>query len=68
MTKRPGRPGAQNDRAEGCLAARAGLVLRPLTSTVADTAAWLAARDNGDAWKNVLSAEREREILADRNP
>jgi 2'-hydroxyisoflavone reductase len=44
-------------------AARAGLVPRPLTSTIADTAAWLATRDNADAWKNVLTAEREREIV-----
>lgn len=47
-------------------AARANLVPRPLTSTIADTAAWLATRDNGDAWKHVLSAEREREIVAQR--
>ncbi|HEY1329458.1 MAG TPA: NAD-dependent epimerase/dehydratase family protein [Casimicrobiaceae bacterium] len=44
-------------------AARAGLAPRPLTSTIADTAAWLAARANAGAWKNVLSAEREREIV-----
>jgi 2'-hydroxyisoflavone reductase len=45
-------------------AAATGLVPRPLTSTIADTAAWLAARDNTDAWKNVVGAEREREIVA----
>ena len=28
------------------------------------TAAWLAARDNGPAWKAVLTAAQERESLA----
>lgn len=45
-------------------AARAGLAPRPLTATIADTAAWLATRDNSGAWKNVLGAQREREIVA----
>jgi 2'-hydroxyisoflavone reductase len=45
-------------------AADAGLVPRPLTSTIDDTAAWLAARDNAGAWKHVLSAERERAVVA----
>jgi 2'-hydroxyisoflavone reductase len=45
-------------------AAASGLVPRPLTSTITDTAAWLATRDNSGAWKNVLGAEREREIVA----
>ena len=44
----------------------AGLVTRPLAATVADTAAWLARRDNADAWKHVLTAAKEREILAAR--
>ncbi len=43
-----------------------GLVTRPLAATVADTAAWLAQRDNADAWKHVLTAAKEREILAAR--
>ena len=41
-----------------------GLALRPLAETVDDTADWLRERDHSDAWRNVLSAEREREILA----
>ena len=44
-------------------AALAGLVPRPLTSTIADTAAWLATRDNAGAWKLVLGGAREREIV-----
>jgi len=42
----------------------AGLRIRPLADTIDATAAWLAARDNGGAWKAVLTAEAEREILA----
>ena len=42
----------------------AGLRTRPLAETIADTAAWLAQRDNAAAWKDVLSAGAEREILA----
>lgn len=45
-------------------AATAGLRVRPLAETIDATAAWLAARDNSGAWKAVLTAEREREILA----
>jgi 2'-hydroxyisoflavone reductase len=45
-------------------AARAGLTARPLAQTIDDTAAWVIARDNGGAWKNVLSADAERAILA----
>jgi len=41
-----------------------GLRTRPLADTIDATAAWLAARDNSGAWKAVLSAERERGILA----
>jgi len=44
-------------------ATRAGMVIRPLADTVVDTAAWLAARDNGGAWKHVLSADVERRLL-----
>jgi hypothetical protein len=42
----------------------AGMRVRPLADTIDATAAWLAARDNGPAWKAVLTAEAEREILA----
>ena len=45
-------------------AAAQGLVLRPLAETVADSAAWLRVRDHSNSWRNVLSAEKEREILA----
>jgi 2'-hydroxyisoflavone reductase len=42
----------------------AGLRIRPLADTIDATAAWLATRDNSGAWKAVLTAEAEREILA----
>lgn len=42
-----------------------GLAFRPLEQTIDDTAAWLRQRDNSAAWRNVLSAAKEREILAD---
>ena len=45
-------------------AAAAGLRVRPLAETIADTAAWLATRDNSGAWKAALTGESEREILA----
>jgi len=45
-------------------AAQAGLVPRPLTGTIDDSAAWLATRDNGGAWKVVMSGAKEREIVA----
>jgi 2'-hydroxyisoflavone reductase len=41
-----------------------GLRIRPLAHTVDDTAAWLDARNDASAWRNVLSADRERELLA----
>jgi len=44
-------------------AATAGLVTRPLTATIADTADWLARRDNAGAWKLVLGADKERAIV-----
>jgi nucleoside-diphosphate-sugar epimerase len=48
-----------------CARAReAGLALRPLRATIADTAAWLVTRDNVGAWQRVLSADAERELLA----
>jgi 2'-hydroxyisoflavone reductase len=43
-----------------------GLRFRPLEQTIADTAAWLGARDNAAAWKGVLSAAKERELQASR--
>ncbi len=46
----------------------AGLATRPLADTIAATAAWLAQRDNAGAWKHVLDAVREREILAAATP
>ena len=46
----------------------AGLSIRPLAETIDATAAWLAARDNSGAWKAVLTADAEREILAFANP
>ena len=46
-------------------AAARGLAVRPLGETIDDTAAWLRERDNSTAWRNVLSAAKEREILAD---
>jgi 2'-hydroxyisoflavone reductase len=45
-------------------AAATGLRIRPLAQTIDATAQWLAARDNDGAWKAVLTAESEREILA----
>jgi 2'-hydroxyisoflavone reductase len=44
-------------------AERAGLRTRPLVDTIRDTARWLAVRPNADAWKDVMSADREREVL-----
>jgi len=49
---------------DGRKAQAAGLAVRPLAATVADTARWLATRDNSGAWKHVLSAADERAILA----
>jgi 2'-hydroxyisoflavone reductase len=50
---------ANADKARG-----AGLSIRPLASTLADTAQWLAARANDGAWKYVLTAQAERALLA----
>ena len=41
-----------------------GIAFRPLNATIDETAAWLRRRDNSSAWRNVLSADKEREILA----
>ncbi len=41
-----------------------GLTIRPLSETVDDTAAWLAAREENSPWRNVLSADKERALLA----
>jgi 2'-hydroxyisoflavone reductase len=49
-----------------CARAKArGLAIRPLERTVEDTAAWLRGREASGAWKNVLSADQERDVLAD---
>jgi 2'-hydroxyisoflavone reductase len=45
-------------------ATAAGMRIRPLPETIDATAAWLAVRDNDGAWKAVLTAPAEREILA----
>jgi 2'-hydroxyisoflavone reductase len=45
-------------------AKRAGLATRTLATTIRDTGEWLVARDKASAWKNTLSAERERAVLA----
>ena len=45
-------------------AQRAGLATRPLARTIADTAAWLATRDNANAWRHVMSADVERQLVA----
>ncbi len=50
-------------RASAERARDAGLAIRPLAATLADTNAWLAARPNDGAWKNVLTADAERAIL-----
>ncbi len=49
-------------------AERAGLAMRPLAQIVRDTAQWLAQRDHAGAWKDVLSADAERDVLAGGNP
>jgi len=41
----------------------AGLTTRPLADTIGATAAWLKQRDRSDTWKEVLSAQAERDIL-----
>jgi 2'-hydroxyisoflavone reductase len=41
-----------------------GLQFRPLAQTVDDTAAWLDTRRSEGTWRNVLSADKERELLA----
>ena len=44
-------------------AQRAGLRTGALARTIDDTAAWLVARDNANAWKNVIDGATERAIL-----
>jgi len=41
-----------------------GLTIRPLAETIDDTAAWLATRKQESAWRNVLSADKERALLS----
>ena len=62
-------PASDADRRASCISrvrarSRRDLTFRPLAQTIDDTAAWLRQRDNSGAWRNVLSAEKEREILA----
>ncbi|HEX7770235.1 MAG TPA: hypothetical protein VF422_09420, partial [Dokdonella sp.] len=45
-------------------AVAAGLVVRPLTATVADTARWLGGKWRPEAWQKVLTVERERRLVA----
>lgn len=57
-------PGSAGFMAMDCtLAQAAGLRTRALRETIADSAAWLASRDNALAWKQVLGAAAERRIL-----
>jgi 2'-hydroxyisoflavone reductase len=61
----PSEPDSAGFMAMDCTrAAKAGLAIRPLGTTIRDTAAWLTTRDNAGAWKNVLSADAERSLLA----
>jgi 2'-hydroxyisoflavone reductase len=50
-------------RANAEKAKAAGLSIRPLAQTLADTATWLATRPNDGAWKNVIAADAERKLL-----
>ena len=60
----PSEPDAAGFMTMDCSRARdAGLTTRPLAQTIADTAAWLAERDNVGAWKHTLSAQAERDLL-----
>lgn len=48
-----------------CTRARdTGLATRPLAQTIADTAGWLAVRDNANAWRQVITANAERRLVA----
>jgi nucleoside-diphosphate-sugar epimerase len=47
-------------------AQNAGLKTRTLAQTIADTAQWLAARDNANAWQHVMSADTERALLGEK--
>jgi 2'-hydroxyisoflavone reductase len=61
----PSEPDSAGFMAMDCTrAAKAGLAIRPLGTTIRDTSAWLTTRDNAGAWKNVLSADAERSLLA----
>jgi 2'-hydroxyisoflavone reductase len=60
----PSDPDSAGFMAMDCSRAEAaGLAIRPLGETIADTAAWLAVRDNSGAWKQVLSADAEARLL-----
>jgi hypothetical protein len=61
----PSEPDSAGFMAMDCSRAQAaGLAIRPLADTIRDTAAWLAARDNAAAWKQVMSGDAERKLLA----
>jgi 2'-hydroxyisoflavone reductase len=61
----PSEPDSAGFMTMNCARARAaGLAVRSLADTIHDTAEWLAARDNGGAWKSVLTADAERALLA----
>ena len=45
-------------------AERVGLRTRPLAETIADTARWLAGRDDANAWRHVLPAELEQRLVS----
>jgi 2'-hydroxyisoflavone reductase len=48
-----------------CRAAhRAGLTELPLATIVADTAAWLAERDNANAWQKAMTGAQEHALVA----
>ena len=44
-------------------AQRTGIRASGLARTIDDTAAWLVARDNANAWKRVIDGVTERAIL-----
>jgi 2'-hydroxyisoflavone reductase len=50
-------------QASAAKARAGGLGIRPLAHTLADTAAWLAARDNDGAWKGVMTVDVERALV-----
>lgn len=43
-----------------------GVTLTPLEQTIDDVAAWLDTRNDPNAWRNVLGADKERELVRQR--